>query len=678
MKSLAAAIALCFALTIQATAAPGDDPRMAWWREARFGLFIHWGLYAIPAGEWAGAKHHGEWIRDTARIPLERYDEFKNQFNPTEFDAAAWARLAKRAGMKYVVITSKHHDGFALYDSKLTDWDVMSTPFKRDIMKELGDAVRAEGMTMCFYHSIMDWHHPDYLPRRPWETDRSSEGADFDRFVEYLRGQVSELLTNYGPIGVMWFDGEWESTWSHQYGKPLYDLCRSLQPNVIVNNRVDVGRAGMAGMTIGDHYAGDFGTPEQEIPSRGLPGVDWETCMTMNDHWGFNAVDDNWKSSRQLIRMLCDIASKGGNFLLNVGPTAEGLIPAASIERLEAIGRWMDVNGEAIHGTRSSPFSSLPFGRCTQKREDADTKLYFHVFDWPTSGKLRIDGLGNDPLSARILGRPDQDVKIEPHDAAIVLHVGPDIPDIDCTVVELTIAGSPVVYEPPRIEIDVDRFVTTLEVPVIAPSESLEVRYTVDGSTPNASSPLANGSVTLSTPALLRAQSFHQGKPVSAIVEHRFEKVAPPPGSAILADPKDGLRASVRRGKFQSCVELRSASEVENYLATSIDLSRHRREENFGVVFEGFLAIERDELYRFALTSDDGSRLYIDDALVIDHDGFHGPESRTGAVALGMGYHPIRIEYWNGTGGAELALRMGTIHEPLAPLAPGELAHESR
>src|SRR6266850_841606 len=209
--------------------------RMKWWSEARFGLFIHWGLYSIPAGEWKGQTGYGEWIRHSAHIPVGEYDKFLEQFNPVKFNADTWVRAAKEAGMKYIVITSKHHDGFCLFDSKFTDFDVMSTPFKRDILRELAEACRKEGMKLCFYHSIMDWHHPDYLPRRPWETTRTSEGADFERFVRYVKNELKELLTNYGDIGVLWFDGNWESTWSNDRGRDLYNYVRSLQPNIITN-----------------------------------------------------------------------------------------------------------------------------------------------------------------------------------------------------------------------------------------------------------------------------------------------------------------------------------------------------------------------------------------------------------------------------------------------------------
>ena len=286
------------------------EARMKWWTEARFGMFIHWGLYSIPAGEWKGSTNHAEWIRTTARIPLDEYDKFVPQFNPLKFNAAEYVRMAKNTGMKYIVITSKHNDGFCLFDSKYTDFDVMSTPFKRDIMKELADACRKEGIKMCWYHSIMDWHNPDYLPRRDWETDRPTAGADFDRYIVHMKNQLRELVTNYGDIGVLWFDGEWESTWNTKYGTDLYNYVRNLQPSIIINNRVGAGRSGMEGFTKAGEFAGDFGTPEKEIPATGLKGVTWETCMTMNDNWGFNKHDNNWKSTEDLIRKLSDIASK--------------------------------------------------------------------------------------------------------------------------------------------------------------------------------------------------------------------------------------------------------------------------------------------------------------------------------------------------------------------------------
>ncbi|MBW8325089.1 MAG: alpha-L-fucosidase [Prolixibacteraceae bacterium] len=424
-----------------------EPDRMDWWREARFGLFIHWGLYSIPAGEWKGRTDHAEWIRESAQIPLEQYDEFVSQFNPVNFNADEWVAMAKNAGMKYIVITSKHHDGFCLFDSKETDFDVMSTPFKRDILKELSDACAKQGITLCFYHSIMDWHHPDYLPRRNWETSRPAEGANMDSYVSHMKKQLKELLTNYGKIGVIWFDGEWEDTWTHDRGKDLYNYLRKLSPDLIINNRVDKGRSGMAGLTKDSTYFGDFGTPEQEIPLTGLPGVDWESCMTVNDHWGYNKNDQNWKSSEDLVHKLIDIASKGGNFLLNVGPTSEGVIPQASVDRLKDMGDWMKENGEAIYETQVSPFEKLDWGRCTQKEDGKNTVLYLHVFDWPNDGKLVIPGLQNKVVEAYALkDKSKAELDVEKTDDKTITV---DVNNVDqskyATVIVLEIKGKPVV-----------------------------------------------------------------------------------------------------------------------------------------------------------------------------------------------------------------------------------------
>lgn len=416
------------------------DQRMDWWREARFGMFIHWGLYAVPAGEWESTTNHAEWIRTTAQIPLDVYDSFFDQFNPVNFSAEEWVAMAQDAGMKYIVITSKHHDGFCLFDSEYTDFDVMSTPFKRDILKELSDACAEEGIAMCWYHSIMDWHHPDYLPRRNWETERSTEGADLDRYVEYMKNQLAELTGNYGRIGVLWFDGEWESTWTHERGVDLYDYVRGLQEDIIINNRVDKGRQGMQGMTKDGEFKGDFGTPEQEIPPTGLPGIDWETCMTMNNHWGYNKYDDNWKSTEDLVQKLVDIASKGGNFLLNVGPKADGTFPQESIERLKRIGDWMDIYGESIYGTSANPFPNLEWGRCTRKMIGKNTRLYLHIFDWPEDNKLPVPALDNKIKDAFIMdGMVETGFELQ--NDKIVIELPEEEPDEYCSVIILDVKG---------------------------------------------------------------------------------------------------------------------------------------------------------------------------------------------------------------------------------------------
>jgi len=410
------------------------DRRMKWWREARFGMFIHWGLYAILAGEWKGRKapRIGEWIMHDLQIPLDEYTALAGQFNPVKYDAREWARIAKDAGMKYIVITSKHHDGFCLWDSRVGDYDIMTTPYKRDLLKPLAEECKKAGLRFCTYHSILDWRHPDYLPRRKWDT-RPAGGASFDRYVNYLKAQLKEIVTNYDP-GVMRFDGEWEATWTHELGVDLYNYVRGLNPDIIVNNRVDKGRKGMQGLTKEGDFKGDFGTPEQEIPPNGLPGVDWESCMTMNDTWGYRSDDHRWKSGEQLIRNLVDIASKGGNFLLNVGPTAEGLIPQPSVGRLAAMGRWMKTNGEAIYGATASPIGQPAWGRCTAK----PGKLYLHVFDWPKDGKLLVP-MASQATKARLLADERKSLPVTKTEQGATIQLPPTAPDAIASVVELEI-----------------------------------------------------------------------------------------------------------------------------------------------------------------------------------------------------------------------------------------------
>jgi alpha-L-fucosidase len=329
------------------------DQRMAWWRDAGFGMFIHWGVYSVPAGEYKGqeVKGIGEWIMETGKIPTSDYEQFAKQFNPTKFNAKEWVSIAKDAGVKYIVITSKHHDGFCLWDSKVSNYDVMDyAPIHRDILKELTAACKEAGITMCFYHSIMDWHQPDAKSKD--YPHQSTANPDWAKYREtYLKPQLVELLKNFDP-GVLWFDGEWVPEWTEEQGKDLYNYLRNIKPELIINNRVGKGRSGMQGMNKYKDAAGDFGTPEQEI-LEGTSDTDWESCMTMNDTWGFKKNDHNWKSSEVLIENLIDVAAKGGNYLLNVGPTSQGEIPAPSVERLREIGKWLKVNGEAIYGTNS-------------------------------------------------------------------------------------------------------------------------------------------------------------------------------------------------------------------------------------------------------------------------------------------------------------------------------------
>ena len=357
MRKLATLYICLFSLSMTAQTQESKaerDRRMSWWRDAGFGMFIHWGAYAVPAGVYKGTevKGIGEWIMHTAKIPIPEYEGFVAQFNPVKFDAKKWVDIAKQAGVKYIVITSKHHDGFSLWDSQVSEYDIMdAAPFKRDILKELNDACKAEGIRLCFYHSIMDWHQPDAESKKDY-PHQNTENPDWSKYREtYLKPQIKELITKYNP-GVMWFDGEWIPEWTEEQGKDLYQFIKNLDPEMIINNRVGKGRKGMQGMNATEDAAGDFGTPEQEI-LEGTSEYDWESCMTMNDTWGFKTNDHNWKPADKLIANLIDVAAKGGNYLLNVGPTAEGLIPGESVKRLKEMGKWLKMNGEAIYNTKS-------------------------------------------------------------------------------------------------------------------------------------------------------------------------------------------------------------------------------------------------------------------------------------------------------------------------------------
>ncbi len=614
-------------------------------------MFIHWGLYAVPAGEWKGVTSHGEWIMNTGHIPVEEYEKFRERFNPVKFDAEKIVLAAKNAGMKYIVITSKHHDGFCLFDTKQTDHSVMHTPFKRDIMKEMADACRKHGLKICWYHSIMDWHHPDYTPRRDWET-RSAEGADFDRYVAYMKAELKELLTNYGDIGVLWFDGQWEGTWNDERGRDLYKYVRALQPNIVINNRV--GRGGGDFGLDHDGSLGDFGTPEQTIPATGVPGMDWETCMTMNDHWGYNRTDKNFKSTAELIRMLADIASKGGNYLLNIGPTAEGEIPPESVQRLAEIGAWMKVNGDSIHGTQASPFPALAWGRCTQAPlPENKTRLFLHVFDWPADGKLVVPGILNSWGDCHLMAEPLKQLQLNRRDDAIVVSVGDKQPDPVDSVVVLDIQGNPDVTVAPAIDAESTVFVRVLDVSMKSDRQNVEIRFTTDGSDPTQSSPVIKGPLRIKQTSTLAARCFRNGRPVSPVTRATFTKVTPKPAQT-LAAAAPGLFYDYFEGDFKSVAEFDKATPVKSGESADFDISTHAAPTNFGFRFRGYIRVPQDGVYRFWTRSDDGSRLYVGDQLVVDNDKPHSPHEESGAIALAAGLHPITVTFFENSGGFEL------------------------
>jgi alpha-L-fucosidase len=648
------------------------DPRLDWWREARFGMFIHWGLYAVPAGKWGDSTKHAEWIMTTAQIPVPKYEEFLGQFNPVKFDADAWVRKAKAAGMDYIVITSKHHDGFALFDSKVSDYDIMATPFKRDIMKELADACRKHDIKICWYHSIMDWHHPDYLPRRGWEKPegpkhRSAEGADYARYVEYMRAQVKELMTNYGDIGIMWFDGEWEGTWAHEQGLELYKLCRELQPGTIVNDRVDKGRRGHSGI-IAEGYAGDYGTPEQNIPAEVARGIDWETCMTMNGHWGWNEADKKWKSSTDLIQKLVDIASKGGNFLLNIGPKADGTFPAEADTRLEDMGAWMKVNGAAVKGTKGSILGKPDWGRCTVAQDGDKLRIYLSVFDWPKDGKLIVPGLGSLPTSVYVLADKTK-LQHERADTDLLIHVPVEAPNAHASVIVVEIEGDPLLYLSPKILTFSSKFYESRKVELEASSTLLSLHYTLDGSDPQSGSPRYDKPLEIDSTCTLRVRAYHDNRPVSAIVEEKFERVPLQRAERMLARaPTMGLFLETYQGSWDKLPDFKSLTPVSTARVKSVRPGLEKRAENVGHVLTGFLRVQDSGLYTLSLESDDGSNLYLGGKIAIDNDGLHGMKAATTQVALEAGYHKLRIEHFNKGGEANLRLRFARPGTQLRPV----------
>ena len=414
------------------------DQRAQWFRQDRFGMFIHWGVYSVIG--------KGEWIQDTGQIPLQEYEQNYPKFNPVQFDADRWVSQAKQAGQRYIVITTKHHDGFCMFDSKLTDYTIMHTPLRRDVCKELSEACRKQGLKLGFYYSIMDWHHPDYTPRRPWEKDRTTEGADFNRYVEYMRGQIRELMTNYGEIAVLWFDGGWERTAPEDLQKfrDIIAMARQLQPEMLVNNRANI--------------AGDFETPGAIHPGHGrrrqggparavgsLPDHDHGPRLVRADRVvGLRSLRDGVQAGGPAGPDAGGCRQQGRQLAAERRPAPEGLIRPEESERLAAVGRWMDRHAEAIYGTQASPFRLLPFfGRATRKGK----LLYVHVFDWPQERQLVLPGLKDAPLEAYMLEDPDVRVGFSRQPLgetdAIVLHLPPRPADPVASVVALRFAGEP-------------------------------------------------------------------------------------------------------------------------------------------------------------------------------------------------------------------------------------------
>ncbi len=429
------------------------EKRMAWYTEARFGMFIHWGLYAIPA--------RGEWVRSTERIPKEEYMKYFEEFDPVDFDPKKWARTAKEAGMKYVVLTAKHHDGFCLFDSQYTEFKSTNTRCGRDLVKEYVEAVRAEGLKVGLYFSLLDWYHEDYPhyhdAHHPMRDDPAYEnsGRNFDRYLEYLHNQVREICTNYGKIDVLWFDfsyGEGPDALRGEAWRAseLVEMVRTLQPGVIIDNRLEVSGEGFGSLWEGNPtpYHGDFVSPEQIIPPNGLldkNGNDlvWEACVTMNNNWGYCQNDRFFKPSSMLIKKLVECVSKGGNLLLNVGPDAKGNIPPQSMAILSDIGDWMKLNSKSIYGCGKAGMEKPDMGRITRK----GNKLYYHLFE-NTVGCMPLIGLRGEEVKEIRWLATGAEVPIakgwiyDNYPDIVFADLGPDpvLPDPVDTVLEVTLA----------------------------------------------------------------------------------------------------------------------------------------------------------------------------------------------------------------------------------------------
>ncbi len=419
--------------------------RIQWFLNDRFGMFIHWGLYAIPA--------RGEWVRSQERIPVEDYQRFFDEFNPTAYDPREWARLCKRAGMRYAVLTAKHHDGFCLFDSAYTDYKATNTPAGRDLVREYVDAFRAEGLKVGLYYSLLDWHHPDYPHygdgAHPMRENKAFEGAahNFDNYLDYMHAQVRELCTNYGKLDILWFDYSYDNLCGEAWrATELVRMIRSLQPDVLIDNRLEGSTESslLSGNSV--EYVGDFVSPEQVLPPKGMfdhqgSRIPWEACITMNNNWGYTQMDTHYKPASMIIRKLVECVSKGGNLLLNVGPDAMGRIPAQSVQILTAVGEWMDKNGASIYGCGYADIEKPDFGRVTRR----GNTVYYHVTE-NTIGLLPLTGIERkDIQSVRMLATGAELPMVSDwrtwhyQDVFIKLADGPILPDETDTVVRVAL-----------------------------------------------------------------------------------------------------------------------------------------------------------------------------------------------------------------------------------------------
>jgi alpha-L-fucosidase len=403
---------------------------IAAWQDMRFGMFIHWGPVSLTGQEIG-------WSRGAA-TSIDDYDRLYSQFNPVHFDADEWVRLAKDAGMKYIVFTAKHHDGFCMWNTATTDYNIMKSPFGRDVVRELADACHRHGLLFCTYYSILDWRHPDYPLGSP-AGKTSKPNADMERYTRYLKQQVAELVSHYGPLGIMWFDGEWEEPWTPERGTDLYAFLRRLQPSLIINNRVSKARAGMDGTSAAGQFSGDYDTPEQRIGAFNMDRP-WETCMTICQQWAWKP-GDTMKSLSQCLRTLVSTTGGNGNLLFNVGPMPDGRIEPRQVDRLKEMGAWLRARGESVYGTRGGPFKPGPWGASTRR----GTRIYLHVFSWKNANFV-FPVIPAKVIRARLLGGGP--VEIVQTDAGLTVRVPSARQDPIDTVIVLDLDRSAMALAP--------------------------------------------------------------------------------------------------------------------------------------------------------------------------------------------------------------------------------------
>lgn len=656
---------IVFTVVIQLSACKTEKPadKMAWWKEARFGMFIHWGLYSIPAGEWNNRQtkigETTEWIQSYMKIPVADYKSLAARFNPTLFNADDFVLVAKEAGMKYIVLTSKHHEGFAMFKSSDPFNVVDATPYKKDIVKALAVACKKYGMHFGLYYSqAQDWNHPGGAAcSGHW--DAAQEGS-FDKYLDEVAvPQINEILSVYKPE-ILWWDTPCEMT-SERAAKFAPILAQ--YPGLIVNNRLCEG------------ISGDLDTPEQFIPATGFPGRNWESCMTMNTTWGFGANDHNWKSAEVLVRNLIDIASKGGNYLLNVGPAASGVIPAPSIDRLKEVGAWMKVNGEAIYGTTASPFNKLDWGRCTIKKVGKRNLIYLHVFDFPGDGILRIPGLGCKVNHAFPLKNRNQKLYFKLEGNYLNINVSDVVREKYASVIVLETNDEVVVYNGPEISAEYTVFIDQAAFGITTDIPGSVIRYTTDGSIPTKESAIAKeiNTVKAQSSFVIKALCFIDGEPVSGISELNLTREEPLSG---VAERKcnPGLAYSYFEGVWGQLPDFSTLKPKVSGITPGIDLTGKKRNADYGLVFNGYLRVPETGVYQFILSSNDGSTMNLS-GKVLSNDGLHGMAEKSMDIALSKGLHPVEIKFFQAGGGDGLKLEWKTAGRKRAIIGMSELLH---